>query len=176
VAGLDNDAVLDVLGKELDGPVPRLPVPALPPSVLLPNVVPPSAVLPLAPAPKVLLPSVPLPANAEEPGVPVPGDAVLPVPAPRVPGATGLPGVVMLPLLPKVLVQGAASVDGPVVCAAARPNRPYAASAAANCLLSACMSKAPVDCDAYTLRTFTRHRVYLCDLSLPARPRLRPAT
>jgi hypothetical protein len=73
------------------------------------------------------------------------------VPAPNVPGATGLPGVmvpgVVVPaLLPKVLVQGVPSAELVLVCAAARPGRPpmaAAASAAANCLVIVFMFKAP---------------------------------
>jgi hypothetical protein len=130
-----------------------LPVatPALLPEAVLPNVVPallpepnvllPSVLLPVAPEPKVLLPSVLLPPIAEEP-------SVLPVFAPSVPGAAGLPGNVLLPVLPKVFVQGVPRVEVPVVCAAAKLDRvanAEAATAAANCLASVCMVQTPQD-------------------------------
>jgi hypothetical protein len=115
-----------------------LPVatPALVPGVVLPKAVP-----ALLAEPKVLPPSVLLPATPEDP-------SVLPVFAPGVPGAAGLAGKVLLPVLPKVFVHGVPKGEVPVVCAAVRIGRlanAEAATAAANCLASVCMVQTPQD-------------------------------
>jgi hypothetical protein len=140
--------VPEVPGAIVEEAAPMLPVatPALLPGVVPPNVVPallpePKVLLPVAPEPKVLLPSALLPAIPEEP-------SVLPVFAPSVPGAAGLPGNVLLPVLPKVFVQGVPRVEVPVVCAAAKLGRvanAEAATAAANCLANVCMVQTPQD-------------------------------
>jgi hypothetical protein len=144
---LTSAVVPEAPGTGVAGDAPVLPVvPVLLPSVLLPNVLLPgvllpnvllpgvlllSVVLPVVGEPKVLLPRVLLAVVVEEPGVPVAGE-MLPV---------------VLPRLPKVLVQGAANVEPPVVFwAAANEGKPAmadAASAAASCVVKMRMFMTP---------------------------------